>query len=35
MKAAIKSLIVRLAVWGLIPAGMAYWIIQLGGLRHE
>lgn len=31
----IKALIVTLALWGLIPAGLATWIIQRGGLRHE
>jgi hypothetical protein len=30
-----KSLIVRLALWGLIPAGLASWLIQRGGLRHD
>lgn len=31
----IKAAIVCLAVWGLLPAGFATWIIQRGGLRHE
>jgi len=31
----IKAAIVALAVWGLIPPGLATWIIQRGGLRHE
>ena len=30
-----KAVIVRLAVWGLIPPGFATWLIQRGGLRHE
>ena len=29
----IKAAIVRLAVWGLIPAGFATWLIQRGGLK--
>lgn len=33
MKALIKLLIVRLAVWGLIPADFATWLIQRGGLN--
>lgn len=34
MKAQIKVMIVRLAVWGgLIPAGFATWLIQRGGLK--
>lgn len=28
-----KALIVRLAVWGLIPAGFATWLLQRGGLN--
>jgi hypothetical protein len=32
MKAQFKKMIVRLAVWGLIPAGLATWLIQRGGL---
>lgn len=31
IKAAIKTAIVRLAVWGVIPAGFATWLIQRGG----
>lgn len=31
----ISGVIVCLAVWGLIPAGLATWLIQRGGLRHE
>jgi hypothetical protein len=30
-----KAVIVRLALWGLIPAGLAFWLIQRGGMRHE
>ena len=30
-----KAVIVWLAVWGLIPAGVATWLLQRGGLRHE
>ncbi len=33
IKAAIKAAIVRLAVWGVIPAGFATWLIQRGGLK--
>lgn len=29
----IKAAIVRLAVWGLIPADLATWLIQRGGLK--
>lgn len=31
----LKALIVRLALWGLIPAGLASWLIQRGGMRNE
>ena len=31
----LKMAIVRLAVWGLIPAGLATWIIHRGWLLHE
>jgi hypothetical protein len=30
-----KAAIVRLALWGLIPAGLASWLILRGGMRHE
>lgn len=30
-----KAVIVRLAVWGLIPPDFATWLIQRGGLSHE
>ncbi len=29
----IKAVIVTMALWGLIPVGMADWIIDQGGLR--
>jgi len=29
----IKAAIVRLAVWGVIPASFATWLIQRGGLK--
>ena len=29
----LKAAIVRLAVWGLIPASFATWLIQRGGLK--
>ncbi|MDP2852086.1 MAG: hypothetical protein Q8O23_01640 [Gallionella sp.] len=28
----IKTLIVRLALWGLLPVALANWLIQRGGL---
>lgn len=31
----IKTVIVTAAVWGLLPAGWATWLIQRMGLRHE
>lgn len=33
MKAHIKLVIVRLAVWGLIPADFATWLIQRGRMN--
>ena len=33
MRMHIKLVIVRLAVWGLIPANFATWLIQRGGLN--
>lgn len=30
----VKAVIVRLALWGLIPAGFATWLIQRGGLKN-
>lgn len=29
----VKSLIVRLVLWGLLPAGLGSWLIQRGGLK--
>ena len=29
-----KAVIAWLAVWGLIPAGFASWLLQRGGMRH-
>ncbi len=34
-RAAIKAGIVTMAVWGIIPVGLARWLIRRGGLRHE
>jgi type IV secretory pathway TrbD component len=31
----IKALIVRLALWGLIPFGLSVWLIQHGGLQDD
>jgi hypothetical protein len=31
----VKSLIINIALWGLIPTDLAMWLIQRGGLRHE
>ena len=33
MKSQIKSVITGLAVWGVIPAGLAMWLIQREGLK--
>lgn len=33
-RAKLKAMIVRFAVLGLIPSGVATWLIQRGGLRH-
>jgi len=30
----LKALIVTLAVWGLIPANFATWLIQCGGMKN-
>jgi hypothetical protein len=32
VRSIVKTLIVRLAIWGLIPASLARWLIQRGGL---
>lgn len=29
----LKTIIVFLAIWGLIPAALALWLIQRGGMR--
>ena len=34
IRSSIKTVIVRLAVWGLIPAGLATWVIRRGGLKN-
>ena len=31
----IKALIVRLALWGVIPFGLSVWLIQHGGLQDD
>ena len=33
IRSGIKVAIVRLALWGVIPANLATWMIQRGGLR--
>ena len=30
-----KALIITLALWGLLPVGLADWIIHLGDIRDE
>jgi hypothetical protein len=35
MKATAKNIILRLALWGLLPVKAAEWLIQQGGLTHE
>lgn len=32
-RATVKTMIVRLALWGLLPAGVAQWLINILGLR--
>lgn len=34
IRAGIKAAIVRCAVWGVIPAHVATWLIQSAGLKH-
>ncbi|GHT94708.1 hypothetical protein AGMMS49545_16430 [Betaproteobacteria bacterium] len=34
IRSRLKAAIVRLAVWGLVPANLAKWMIQHGGLSH-
>jgi hypothetical protein len=33
IRSGVKVAIVRLALWGVIPANLATWMIQRGGLR--
>lgn len=33
IRTGIKAVIVRMALWGLIPASFATWLIQRGGLK--
>lgn len=33
IRASVKGAIVRLALWGLLPAGFAQWLINALGLR--
>lgn len=35
MRGALKVVIVRMALSGLIPVAVAEWLIKHGGLRHE
>lgn len=35
IRAFVKSWVVRLALWGWLPYGLATWLIQRGGMRHE
>jgi hypothetical protein len=35
MKPRIKQLIVRLAIFGLIPVGFATWLLSRAGLKDE
>lgn len=30
----IKSIVIRLALWGVLPVKLAEWLIQRGGLRR-
>jgi hypothetical protein len=34
-KALIKSWLVKLGIYGLLPASFVTWVIQFGGLEHE
>jgi hypothetical protein len=34
IRSGIKTAIVRLALWGVIPAGLATWLINHTGLKH-
>lgn len=35
MKRMLKTIIVTSALWGVMPVTLAFWLIQLGGLRDE
>jgi hypothetical protein len=35
IKSLVKTAIVRLALWGVLPTSIADWLIQRGGLRNE
>lgn len=35
LAASIKSAIVTLALWGVLPMAVADWLIQRGGLRND
>lgn len=35
LKARVKAAIFALGLWGVIPARLASWLIQRGGLRHD
>jgi hypothetical protein len=35
IRAGVKAWIVRLALWGWLPYGLATWLIQRGGMRHD
>lgn len=34
IRSQLKAAIVALALWGLLPAGLATWLIQRGGLKN-
>jgi hypothetical protein len=34
IRSRIKEAIMRLALWGILPAAVAHWLIRAGGLRH-
>lgn len=34
IRSAVKTLIVNLALWRVIPGRLATWLIQRGGLKH-
>lgn len=33
IRSRLKGLIVRLALWGILPVGLAQWLVQHGGMR--